>query len=155
MNALPIGEHQVAFDQVEAAALKLLVTTRNILNALGRMVGTVQHGDKASANVRQLTSDHADSTVKLCREAATHAVKRMNEAPISEPRLAASKVLAESYLTALRKVNVEVDSVPGIELIKAFLPLFHIVLSVRYTDAEKGQAIEAWGRHRARILAGL
>lgn len=147
-----VGEVDIIMPAVEAACACALRDCKFLVDALGAMVKASVPGSTQAEHHVALTSDHADSTVKLMRTVARDALVSCMAVPETDMRLLAARAMLKSFHDGLMAVNIERDSAPGIALAKLFIPCCHVVLSARRTPASKRDALDKWKEGRKRIL---
>lgn len=142
----------LSIPQTEAAAIILMRDTDALVRSLARLIGSRMHGDTIPQQVKTLSSDTADNTVKIARQLAKTALLKMEEDRTRDPNLVAVRHLTQAYWDALGKVNIERDSAPGVEIACWFVHTLHNVLSAKTTPAQKGEALVKWKEHKEKIL---
>jgi len=155
MDPFNIEVIELRLPAVEAALATCLNDVKSLIDALGEMVHVSVEGSKLK-NLRpekQLSSDHADSTVKLLRNRAKIALAQCGSIPESDTRLLAARAMLASFYDAICAVNIERDSVPGIRLGRVFLACCHVVLSAKEPAARKHEALMKWRANRKEIMS--
>jgi len=146
---------EVKAPAIEVAVATLLRDTKNFVDALKRM--TMNADERTRLSMQQvpneLTSDHADATVRLILQRTRETLELCGTVPESQTRLLVARQMTQSFYDGLKRIKLDRDSVPGIRLAKVYLACCHTVLDGRKLDAQRNEAVSLWREHSRRILA--
>mgnify|MGYP006275860229 CR=1 FL=1 len=148
----PVDVLCVQVPKIEVLCAMFLRDAYQALQALAAMVRIALPGQVTALHDHQLTSDHADSTVRIVLTKARDVLGEIDGIPTADDSHRAAVAMVKSLHDGLRAVNIDRNSAPGVRLIKVFLPCFHVVLSASKTPMQKNDALQTWKDERAKCL---
>lgn len=149
----PVDVLCVQAPKIEVLCAMFLRDAYKALQALAAMVRIAMPGQTTALHDHQLTSNHADSTVRIVATKARDLLGEIDGIPSDDQRLVHATAMVKSLHDGLRSINIDRNSAPGVRLIKVFIPCFHVVLSASKTPQEKNHALQKWKDERRRCLA--
>lgn len=147
-----IGRIEVVLSPTEVACGVLNAFINQTLNALGKMLHVWESAGKQT-DLGSGASEYADGAFVMMKGQLANQAERVRHAAEHDRRLVeARKVILSADLLA-KRVNVQRNSAPGIELFKVLMLVLHQLAHPEKRLAERQYALDLWAATRKRIAA--
>lgn len=148
----PVDVLCVQAPKVEVLCAMFIRDAYKALQALAAMVRIAMPGQTTALHDHQLTSDHADSTVRIVMTKARDFLNEVDGIPTTDPSHSHAVAMVKSLHDGLRAINIDRNSAPGVRLIKVCIPCLHVVLSASKSPQQKNHALQKWSEERRKCL---